>query len=309
MVKMAAALVGTGLQGPHAAPSALALILLGEKRHVWVLGVGERPIPLNREFLAKVRDHRPLANGMDPKRDDSGELLAYADALAKAYQTPIDALANGARRDVLRTQLFDAPHQYRGETLHMEGKMRLIVKFPAPLLVSYLGIHDLYEVWFFENSYGANPTCALVQELPQGLEPGPQNDVPISVDAYFFKIYRYASRDRSTNAVEREAPLLIGRTIGLITEVPAPASAGQGIWTMSSSLMNLFLVLIAGFVALAAFATWWFRRSDQATRRRLKEVCDQGLSKDKLAFLERHENDLTRPPPWVEEAPKLPQDN
>src|SRR5262249_4047381 len=191
----AATLFGLGCQGALGSPAQLAYMRLGEEHHLWALGVGDRAIPLLPALLAKVRDHRPIANGLDPAVDDAGELTAYVDAVAKASLSPVDAIANGARHDVSRTNLLAQPHLFRGEVLHLEGKLRLIEKLPAPLVVSYLGVHELYEAWVFEQGYGANPSCLLLTELPDGLTPGPQNDVPVSFDGYFFKIYRYKSRD------------------------------------------------------------------------------------------------------------------
>jgi hypothetical protein len=267
----AVTLVGLGFQGSMGAPSQLALMEIGEKRGLWLLGTGDRALPLVPTFLAKIRDHRALANGLDPKTDDAAELSAFVDALVKANLSPIDAIANGARRDVSRTNLLSEPHRFRGEVIHVEGKLRLVEKLPAPLMVSYLGIHDLYEAWIFEPGYGANPSCLLLTELPEGLTPGSHDDVPVSFDGYFFKIYRYKSRDRSKGKEEREAPLFIGRTLTLLKGQPQlPSEESKSPLGLSSSILAVFLGFIICSFLLAIGLTFWFRRSDSQVRERLR---------------------------------------
>src|SRR5258708_24628470 len=252
-------LFGLGWQGAPGRPAGIAYMKFGETRSLWVLGVGDRAIPLIPAFLAKVRDHRALANGLDPQGDDAGELTAYADALAKANLSPVDAIANGARRDVSRTNLLSDPHRFRGEVIHLEGRLRLVEKLPAPLLVSYLGINEVYEAWIFEQGYGANATCLLLTELPKGLMPGPQNDVPVAFDGYFFKIYRYKSRDRSKASQEREAPLCIGRTLTLLKRAPQVPSHETPPFAMSSSLLGGFVGFILCSICLPLAATLRFQ--------------------------------------------------
>jgi hypothetical protein len=269
----AAVLVGLGFQGTFGTPAQLAFMRIAEKRGLWVLGVGDRAIPLVPRYLAKVRDHRLLANGLDPKTDDAGELSAYVDAIVKSNLSPIEAMANGALRDVSRTNLLTDPHRFRGEVIHVEGKLRLVEKLPAPLMVSYLGIHDLYEAWIFENRYGANPTCVLLTELPEGLVPGSQNDLSVALDGYFFKIYRYKSRDRSKDNPEREAPLFIGRTLTLVKGLPQSSTPDNApILGWSSPLLGLFLGFIVCSFLLALGLTLWFRRSDSRVRARLRST-------------------------------------
>ncbi|HEV3237970.1 MAG TPA: hypothetical protein VGZ25_13345 [Gemmataceae bacterium] len=286
-IAVATTLVGLGFQGSLGAPAQLALMKIGEQRGLWLLGVGDRAIPLVPKYLAKIRDHRALANGLDPKTDDSGELSAYVDAIVKANLTPVEAMTSGALRDVSRTNLFSEPHRFRGEVIHLEGKLRLVEKLPAPLMVSYLGIHELYEAWIFENGYGANPSCLLLTELPEGIIPGSQNDLPVAFDGYFFKIYRYKSRDRSKDNPEREAPLFIGRTLNLLKGPPQQEKQENAqVLSLSSPLLGLFLGFIVCSFLLALGLTLWFRRNDNRVRARLRSAKrdfmapDSGLDAD-----------------------------
>ncbi|MFL5242619.1 MAG: hypothetical protein ACJ8FY_10980 [Gemmataceae bacterium] len=268
----AAMLFGIGCQGATGGPAEIAFMKIGENRNLWVLGVGDRAIPLIPAYLAKVRDHRPLANGLDAQVDDAGELMAYADALAKANLSPVDAIANGARRDISRNNLLTDPHRFRGEVIHIEGRLRLVEKLPAPLLVSYLGISEVYEAWIFEQGYGANATCLLLTELPEGLTHGSQNDVPVAFDGYFFKIYRYKSRDRSKASQEREAPLCIGRTLTLLKRAPQTASENMPPFSMPTSLLGVFVGFVVCAICLAVGLTLWLRRNDNRVRQRLKSA-------------------------------------
>jgi len=291
----AAMLFGLGWQGAAGAPAEIAYMKFGEKRSLWVLGVGDRAIPLIPAFLVKVRDHRALANGLDPQVDDAGELTAYADALAKANLSPVDAIANGARRDVSRTNLLSDPHRFRGEVIHLEGRLRLVEKLPAPLLVSYLGITEVYEAWIFEQGYGANATCLLLTELPEGLTAGQQNDVLVAFDGYFFKIYRYKSRDRSKASQEREVPLCIGRTLTLLKRAPQVASEETPAFGISSSLLGVFLGFILCSFCLAVGLILWFRRNDKRVRQRLKSAYVIDFEQPDTSVLQSgHENGASK---------------
>jgi hypothetical protein len=127
----------------------------------------------------------------------------------------------------------------------------------------------------------------LLTELPEGIIPGSQNDLPVAFDGYFFKIYRYKSRDRSKDNPEREAPLFIGRTLNLLKGPPHQEKQETAqVLSLSSPLLGLFLGFIVCSFLLALGLTLWFRRNDNRVRARLRSAKrdfmapDSGLDAD-----------------------------
>jgi hypothetical protein len=216
-------------------------------------------------LLTKVRDHRPVADPWDPK-DDLDEVEAYYQFVFRSYLTSVDSFANSADKTVTRAHLFSLPVKYRGEVVHVEGQLKQLRRFDAPAALALKGISAIYEGWIFDaKRYGANPTCVLFTELPERLAPSDDVNQEVAFDGYFFKLYRYESRDAGKL---REAPLLIGRMpiVQRAAERPAASSSGSG-W--GSSLLMGFVGLLMGTVALAAGLTWWFHRGDRRVRARL----------------------------------------
>jgi hypothetical protein len=131
----------------------------------------------------------------------------------------------------------------------------------------------------------------LLTELPEGLTPGPENDVPVAFDGYFFKIYRYKSRDRSKASQEREAPLCIGRTLTMLKRAPQVVSEETRALGISSSLLGVFLGFILCSFCLAVGLTLWFRRNDNRVRQRLKSAYTIDFEQpDTSALQGGHEN-------------------
>jgi len=125
----------------------------------------------------------------------------------------VDALAKAARKDVTYAKLMQEPTKFRGEPLHIKGRLRRLIKMDAPKPLLNDGIKVLYEGWIFPESEegGANPYCIIFTELPKDVELGERVNYRATCDAYFFKIYRYKAGGDKT----RDAPLLIGRTFAL----------------------------------------------------------------------------------------------
>jgi hypothetical protein len=258
-------LVGTGFQGSQAASGALAQLQSGADHHLWTVGQGSKVPELTRALLAKVRDRQGIPDGTEVKNNEPSEVDAYYEALFYAYLNPPEAFADSARRDFTYAQLFNEPHKWRGEVLHVEGRLKRLRRYDVPLQLADRDIKYLYEGWIFDQAYGANPTCLLFTELPPGLEPAESMEAQVAFDGYFFKIYRYQSGD-SKPGQAREAPLLIGRTLKLLSPQQANAVSAT-VW--SKPLLVSFFALVFSTVGLAIWLTWWFRRGDRRIRTRL----------------------------------------
>jgi hypothetical protein len=216
------------------------------------------------ESLRFVEDDAPVRNATQ-NRD---EALAYDLLLLHAHRLPTDVLRTAARRDLSFAHLFGPERwKYRGELVHVEGRLRLLRRYDPPesLPDDADKITDLYEGWVFIEEYGQNPYCVVVSALPGDLKPAEKLDVPVEVDAYFFKRYLYGARDG-----RRLAPLLIGKTI-LPTAAHIETSQSTD-WAVPGAVVGGTFVLIGITAAVGVAVVWWFRRSDRAVRARLAEL-------------------------------------
>jgi hypothetical protein len=220
------------------------------------------------EALRFVEDDAPVRDAAQ-NRD---EALAYDLLLLHAHRLPGDVLRSAARRDLTFAHLFGQERwKYRGELVHVEGRLRLLRRYDPPesLPDDAEKITDLYEGWVFIEDYGQNPYCVVASQLPEGLKPAEKLDVPVEVDAYFFKRYLYGARDG-----RRLAPLLIGKTI---LPKPGPVDASRNaIWAVPGAVVSGTFALIGITAAIGIGVVWWFRRSDRAVRARLAELRQRG---------------------------------
>jgi hypothetical protein len=160
--------------------------------------------------------------------------------------------------------LFEEPHKYRGEVIHVEGRLRRVRSFDAPKFIEEAhGIKVLYEGWLFEpDVYGANPRCVVFTDLPPGIVVGEDIDHRVAFDGYFFKRYRYKAGDGW-----RDAPLFIAPTLTLsFLSSASPISNGP---FSAGTLATGFVGLIVGTAALALVLGWWYCRGDRQVRARL----------------------------------------
>jgi hypothetical protein len=274
-IATAATLVGLGAQGAEAAPGELAVMRVGEKRRLWILGAPESAPMLTPELLENVLDSQPVASGLTNHEANDREFKVYMEALAKASYTPPPAFANSARHDVNYAQLMSDPKDYRGDVIHVEGRLKLLRRFNPPAAVAEI-MSDFYEGWIFpKEERGTSPVCVIFSELPKGLSPAEKMEVPVAFEGYFFKRYRYKAGDSGHNRA-REAPLLIGRTI-ILAGPPVVASDDSDVWWTSPMLILLFGLTFAT-VGFAAALTWWFRRGDQRVRSRVAEAMPVAFS-------------------------------
>jgi hypothetical protein len=226
---------------------------------------GKAPILL-LERLEAVKDGKGFPSAWsDPQADLENQ--AYSYVLYVASKTSLPAFAKSAKDNngLTYVHLFNEPSKYRGEVVHVEGRLKRLLKIDSPADARQAGVENLYEGWMFSDLYGANPTCLLFTELPPGVKPGETVEYRIAFDGYFFKRYRYKAADNYKANEFRDAPLLIGKSFVLTEPIAVAAEAG---W--AESLVPVFVALLGGTLALIAGTTWWFRRSDKQVRSRLE---------------------------------------
>lgn len=205
-----------------------------------------------------IEDNAPIRS----KQDNPLEAQAYDRALVAAAQTSREAFAHHARKDVTYVHLWEEPHRFRGEVVHVEGRLINLRRYDSPRSVWNDGIREHYEGWIFNTDYhGANPYCVVFTHLPAGLEVADKMDRRVSFDGYFFKKYLYKASDSW-----REAPLLIGHTV--VLQEPPKVKEEEG---LGSQYLTLFVCLIALTFAVTLGLAMWYRRGDQRIQQRLLE--------------------------------------
>jgi hypothetical protein len=215
--------------------------------------------------LRVVRDNTGLSTG-------TPEAESYDFVVVRAFYTSARAFAGAVRHDLTYTHLMEDSERYRGEVVRVEGLLRRINRHPPTWRADNEGgVRDLYEAWIFPESLGAHPYCVLFVEWPAGLPRdvlGKEkiNQPPtVRLDGYFFKRYRY---DAAKNGGTRDAPLVIGHTLVVLVRPDELAETKSYV----KSLVVVFLVLVAGVLFGVLGLTYWYRRNDNAIRRRLLQA-------------------------------------
>ncbi|MBX3438972.1 MAG: hypothetical protein KF861_15885, partial [Planctomycetaceae bacterium] len=197
------------------------------------------------ELLATIQD-----NTLGLRRR---EAAAYHEMLSRIDRLPEAAAANRARSDVAFTVLMQAPQEYRGELLSVEGDLRRLTPLAAN---DESGFDTLYEGWLFTRDSGTNPYRIVLTQVPDGVPIGETIDppTPVRVVGYFFKRYGYASQGG-----QHVAPLLLAKTLH---PLPRPVTLPTDGDSLKTAMGAFVAVVIAGIVALGA----WFFLSDRRFR-------------------------------------------
>lgn len=183
-------------------------------------------------------------------------------------------LAKAADRSITYANLRMDPNRYRGAVVHLEGTLRYVRKFDAPFsLVNDPEVKVLYEAWISgpEDRTNSNPYVVLLSELPKGITVDDHTKkIPVTADAYFFKVLLYEARG-SDKREWHLAPMLIGRTMSVVEEKAEPEDP---ILTFRNMLLpvivsSTFAVILVGLALLL-----FFRRGDQAVNARLRNTRD-----------------------------------
>ncbi len=221
------------------------------------------------------------------------QLIRFAgqnlDAIAQAWEADLNA-ADVPRRqlaqDVKRraadgrysiAPLFNDADRQIGQLLVVDGIARRIVRVDASAgseadgpndVARRLGIDHYYEMEVFTDDSQNRPLVFCVRELPEGMTTGDDLREPVRVAGFFFKSWRYRTRDagqRDDKLTEADAlgkrliaPLVIGRG-------PVRIDVEQG-GGQTAELIGggLFVLALLGIWA----AAWWFARGDRRFRER-----------------------------------------
>jgi hypothetical protein len=207
---------------------------------------------VDRDLLGGVEDRAPVRSA----EENYYEAQAYNYLLVKAHKLPPDILTGNARRDLTFAHLFEEPDKYRGELIHIEGRLKRLRRFDAPKLAGKDGVPQLFEGWLFTDTSFNNPYCVIASELSPGVHVGEELDTRVKFDGYFFKRYRY----KAAYGRFYDAPLLIGRELSPAGPASPPSEETS---SFAHLLLPAFLGVLGTTAALAVGLTWWFRRGDR----------------------------------------------
>src|SRR5581483_1453394 len=127
-----------------------ALLVMGQATSIWEVASdspgpaktsGEHAPVIDREILGGIEDRAPVRSA----DQNYYEARAYDYLLIEAHRAPVQALAKIARRDLTFAHLFEEPERYRGEVVHVEGRLRMLRRFAAPRFAAKQGVATLYE--------------------------------------------------------------------------------------------------------------------------------------------------------------------
>jgi hypothetical protein len=220
------------------------------------LSSGQAP-RIDPDLLAGVEDKTPVHNASE----NYNEAQAYNYLLVQANATSVAAFAKSARRDLTFAHLFEEPSKYRGQVVHIEGRLGRLRRFDAPRLAIKQGIPVLYEGWIFGDAYFSNPYCIIATFVPESIPLGETLNHRVAFDGYFFKRYRYRAGDGW-----RDAPLLIGHAL---VDRQATSTSTDADGSFTSLLLPALVTILGATVMLVVGLNWWFRRGDRRLRTHL----------------------------------------
>lgn len=190
---------------------------------------------------------------------------AFYALLAAAGRATPDDLRGAALRGADVVKLFQEPRRYVGSLTEFSGTARRAVeiKVDDPDLERRYGFDHYYEVEVLLRVDNVapelNPLVLVycLRELPPEMAKGDDIRTPVSIPAFFFKLWTYQSQyaTEAGQGFRQLAPLLIGPTA-----LPRPLVRRDfyGTW--------VFLSGGVGSVILAGLVLWWFGRSDRRAR-------------------------------------------
>lgn len=214
---------------------------------------------INRELMESVRDREP---------DRSEERAAIWQILCVAATTPPAKLAAEARRDVFFRNLWGDPDYYRGKPIHVKGVLRRLTMDEGKEEKNPYGIRKFYSAWIFPEDQHLNPMLVLLTQLPPGLECSISLNENVSVDAYFFKVFRYKAEDQKQHG----APLLIGHTMKWYQV----KTDGFG------DMLTFFATTLVGLIFTIAIVFWYLGRRDEQLANQIRSNVSRPADMDDI---------------------------
>ena len=259
----AALLVAAGFNPGVSHLNQINLLQIGHSLEFWALQDTDMLLHLTPEELRVFQDGTPIGDG-------GAESRTYNHFLIRAFFTSPKAFASRVRTDLTYAHLLREPDTSRGEVVRVEGRLLRINRFlKVPYEVQKEGVSSLYEAYIYDESFGASPYCVVFTNWPDNLplsylgQAKIKEIVRVRTAGYFVKTYKYKASDgRNT---ERELPLVVTHTLAYEKppEVVTDRRDRVYLW------MYLFMGGLGALVVGVLGVTFWYRRNDLSTRRRL----------------------------------------
>ena len=291
---------GAQVVGARSPVLALTLRLHGVQMLVWDEAVPDHAPPLNAAWLDEVRDEKPFLDLRERTPDELRlpryrgayqEYLAYCQAVVLSAQLPAAVFARSAtdNPDLNFPALYNEPARHRGKVVHLEGRLKRLSRYDAPLPAQRQGVKWVYEGWIFRDTPGP-PVVVIFTDVPPELKLGDAVRPPrVAFDGYFFKKFRYRSgkEDHAGRWQMLTTLLFVGPTVKVQTGPPPRSGA-----PMASPLSGPVVYGVIGFVGFAVILlvglNLWYRRSDRTIRSRLVALQGERFLTDGLAEFERN---------------------
>jgi hypothetical protein len=208
------------------------------------------------------------------------EEKAYSYVLGVAHRQPGERLRKCSLKDVPPENLFhDIRQDYLRELIHVEGTLAMVRPMkPTDDLRDLNGIESLYETWVFVQIGDKSKLfCLVVSELPEGVKLGEDQNLRVTFDAYYFKLWHYETRKVKDPAKDpdkhdwQRAPLFLGKTF----EVRGPVTAE------TTYTPGMLYGLVGGLAALALAGVTlglWFRRGDRHIKAAAQQKIVSGVT-------------------------------
>lgn len=246
----------------------IAMLQRGLQGGVW-MGKPSRGVLVDKDQVVGI-EHR---TEIQPFSKNRWEAAAYCYLVLHARDVSNAELAKAARTDVPYGSLWNDPVRFQGEPIRISGRLGRLVKMDAPSNLWNDGVKTLYEGWIYpDEKDGDNPYCVVFTELPKGVELGERVNYQVSCDAFFFKLYRYETKERKDNnrRVRRDAPMFIARTFAQSSGVRKPSDDEDSPFT--GTLIPGVLIFVGGLIALFLVLSWFFRRGDRQVQSRIRDA-------------------------------------
>ena len=192
------------------------------------------PPPDTSLVFRGIVDRQPLNPRENP---------AYRELLKRARTASTKDLEAQARRDVVFSQLIDAPERYRGLPIHIEGNSRrTLYQDVAGSSVFPKGRY--YEMYVTTPDSQSHPVILVFEEPPADLIIGDDTGQRVAFDGYFFKLMAYRAADKW-----RFAPLFVGRfptgsPVAAAPAAPVRIDWGKVPWTfLALGMLSVYLVI------------------------------------------------------------------
>lgn len=143
------------------------------------------------------------------------EMAAYHRLVQWSLNQPFELMNRRAQRNVLATQLFNAPDEYRGKLIRLNLLLIRVLKWDLKIYDEGVTGKDakpskivpVYEAWGTTSDSGAHPYNVILVDLPPGMPTGNSVHNRVHFVGYFFKVQKYYDGLHRVN----RTPVLIGR--------------------------------------------------------------------------------------------------